>query len=171
MSASTGAAALLGCAALFTIWQCCVFTLGVQGFLYAQCGDYYCPWCALRVAGTLGARLSKRLICCFLRSSEHCLFFLRICRYSCQQIRLQTLLLYGTLSPVNWNLQRYPYSYNTGITYKDGVETTGTLTGANEGEYNVHMPDGNRQVTFYYVRNMVNVIKIPYTEASRAECA
>jgi len=38
-----------------------------------------------------------------------------------------------------------------------GAETDGTLTGANGDEYNVHLPDGNQQVTFYYNWNMVDV--------------
>ena len=38
-----------------------------------------------------------------------------------------------------------------------GAETAGTLTGVKGDEYNVHLPDGNQQVTFYYNWNMVDV--------------
>lgn len=38
-----------------------------------------------------------------------------------------------------------------------GAETDGTLASANGDEYNVHLPDGNQQVTFYYNWNMVDV--------------
>lgn len=123
----------------------------------------------------LGTRLSNRLTCRFLRLYERrslrSTYFLLICRYPCRQIQLQALPFYGTISSANWNLQRVLYSYTTNITYKDDTETAGTLTIANEDEYNVHLPDGNQQVTFYYIWNMVNVIKIPHTEGSRAECA
>ena len=73
-------------------------------------GGYHYPQRALRAAETPDGRLSKRLICRFLRSggrsSQHGICSLLICRYSCRQIQLQTLLRYGMIKLVNSQFEK-----------------------------------------------------------------
>ena len=66
-----GVAAPLGCVIFLYFGDVAVFSLCAQYFLNVQGeGWYHYPRCALRVAETLDSRLSKRLICRFLRSGS-----------------------------------------------------------------------------------------------------
>ena len=65
-SLSRGVAAPLGCVICLQLRDVAVFSLCAQGFPHMQKrGWYHYPRRALRVAETLDARLSKRLICRF----------------------------------------------------------------------------------------------------------
>ena len=72
----------------------------------ARQGGYHHSRRALHVVETPDGRLSKRLICRFLRSGEQrslrSAYFFRIYRIFCRQFQLQTLLRYGTINPRNW---------------------------------------------------------------------
>ena len=78
----------------------------------ARHGWYHYPRRALRASETPDGRLQKQLFCRFLRSgerrSQHGACSLLICRYSCRQIQLQTLLRYGTISSANLKLISNP---------------------------------------------------------------
>ena len=80
-SLSRGVAAPLGCVIFFTSAEIAVCTSCAQGFLRVRGeGWYHYPQRALRAAETPDGRLSKRLICRFLRSggrsSPHDSYFL-----------------------------------------------------------------------------------------------
>ena len=81
--------------------NCGLYTLRSELSVRARQGWYHYPRCALHVLETLDGRLSKGLICRFLRSggrrSQHGVCSLLICRYSCRQIQLQMLLRYGMI--------------------------------------------------------------------------
>ena len=76
----------------------------------ARHGRYHYPRRALRAFETPDGRLQKRLTCRFLRSgerrSQHGACSLLICRYSCRQIQLQTLLRYGMIKLVNSQFEK-----------------------------------------------------------------
>ena len=81
MSAPEGVAAPLGCVIFFASAEIAVCTSCAQGFLRVRGeGWYHYPQRALRAAETPDGRLSKRLICRFLRSggrsSSHDSYFL-----------------------------------------------------------------------------------------------
>ena len=76
-----GVTAPLGCVIFFCFCQNCgLYTLRSELSVRARQGWYHHSWCALCVAETLDGRLSKRLICRFLRSggrsSPHDSYFL-----------------------------------------------------------------------------------------------
>ena len=74
-SASSGTAAPLGCVICLQLGDVAVFSLCAQYFLNVRGGGgYHYPRRALRAAETLDGRLSKGLICHFLRlpSSTPC---------------------------------------------------------------------------------------------------
>ena len=97
------AAAPLGCAALFAIWRCCSF--------YALRTEAFCRHEVRRGITTFGVHcvpLKRWTVACQNGSFAVfcgqvgvalCTVFisLLICRYSCRQIQLQTLLRYGTI--------------------------------------------------------------------------
>ena len=98
-----GVAAPLGCVICLQFGDVAVFFAPCAVLSErARWGGYYYPRRALCVAKTLDGRLSKRLFCRFLRSvgiaPRATPIFLRICRYPCRKIQLQTLLRYGTMS-------------------------------------------------------------------------
>ena len=71
-SLSRGVAAPLGCVICLQLGDVTVFSLCAQHFLNVRGGGWYhYPRCALRAAETPDGRLSKRLICRFLRSDSH----------------------------------------------------------------------------------------------------
>ena len=94
----------------------------------ARHGWYHYPRRALRASETPDGRLQKQLFCRFLRSgerrSQHGACSLLICRYSCRQIQLQTLLRYGTISSTNWNFQislcKQPLNLHHQLQFPDG---------------------------------------------------
>ena len=75
-----GVAAPLGCVICLQFGDVAVFSLCAQYFLNVQGWGYHYPQCTLRVVETLDDRLSKWLICRFLRSggrsSPHDSYFL-----------------------------------------------------------------------------------------------
>ena len=77
---SEGVAAPLGCVICLQLGDVAVFSLCAQYFLNVRGRGYYYPRRALRAAETPDGRLSKRLICRFLRSggrsSPHDSYFL-----------------------------------------------------------------------------------------------
>ena len=82
---SAGVAAPLGCVICLQLGDVAVFSPCAQYFLNVRGeGWYHYPQRALRAAETPDGRLSKRLICRFLRSggrsSPHGAYFLLICR-------------------------------------------------------------------------------------------
>ena len=76
----------------------------------ARHGWYHYPRRALRASETPDGRLQKQLFCRFLRSSErrsqHGACSLLICRYSCRQIQLQTLLRYGMIKLIKLEFEK-----------------------------------------------------------------
>ena len=89
VSASSGTAAPLGCVIFFAFVEIAACTPCAQSFPRVQGGErYHYPRRALHVLETLDGRLSKRLVCRFLRSMgiapRATPIFLRIYRYSCR---------------------------------------------------------------------------------------
>ena len=76
----------------------------------ARHGWYHYPRRALRASETPDGRLQKQLFCRFLRSgerrSQHGACSLLICRYSCRQIQLQTLLRYGMIKLIKLEFEK-----------------------------------------------------------------
>ena len=88
-SLSRGVAAPLGCVIFFAFVEIAACTPCAQSFPRVQGGErYHYPRRALHVLETLDGRLSKRLICRFLRSMgiapRATPIFLRIYRYPCR---------------------------------------------------------------------------------------
>ena len=88
-SLSRGVAAPLGCVIFFAFVEIAACTPCAQSFPRVQGGErYHYPRRALHVLETLDGRLSKRLVCRFLRSMgiapRATPIFLRIYRYSCR---------------------------------------------------------------------------------------
>ena len=88
-SLSRGVAAPLGCVIFFHFCRNCgLYALRSGFFARARHGWYHYPRCALRAAETPDSRLSKRLVCRFLRSMgiapRATPIFLRIYRYPCR---------------------------------------------------------------------------------------
>ena len=84
-----GVAAPPGCVIFFASAEIAVCTSGAHDFPRVQGGErYHYPRCALHVLETLDGRLSKRLVCRFLRSMgiapRATPIFLRIYRYPCR---------------------------------------------------------------------------------------
>ena len=84
-----GVAAPLGCVIFFAFVEIAACTPCAQSFPRVQGGErYHYPRRALHVLETLDGRLSKRLVCRFLRSMgiapRATPIFLRIYRYSCR---------------------------------------------------------------------------------------
>ena len=97
-----GVAAPLGCVIFSVSVEIAACMPCAQGLsACARHGRYHYLRRALRAAETPDGRLSKRLICRFLRSGEQrslrSAYFFRICRIFCRQFQLQTLLRYGTI--------------------------------------------------------------------------
>ena len=91
-SLSRGVAAPLGCVIFFAFVEIAACTPCAQSFPRVQGGErYHYPRRALHVLETLDGRLSKRLICRFLRSMgiapRATPIFLRIYRYPCRQFQ------------------------------------------------------------------------------------
>ena len=90
-SASSGVAAPLGCVICLQLGDVAVFSLCAQYFLNVRGGWHHYPRRALRASETPDGRLSKRLVCRFLRSMgiAPCAtpIFLRIYRYPCRQFQ------------------------------------------------------------------------------------
>ena len=112
-SLSRGVAAPLGCVIFFRFCRNYGFHTLCSGLsACARHGRYHYPRRALRAFETPDGRLQKRLTCRFLRSgerrSQHGACSLLICRYSCRQIQLQTLLRYGMISSANLKLISNP---------------------------------------------------------------
>ena len=88
-SLSRGVAAPLGCVIFFAFVEIAACTPCAQSFPRVQGGErYHYPRRALHVLETLDGRLSKRLVCRFLRSMgiapRATPIFLRIYRYPCR---------------------------------------------------------------------------------------
>ena len=110
-SLSRGVAAPLGCVIFFRFCRNYGFHTLCSGLsACARHGRYHYPRRALRAFETPDGRLQKRLTCRFLRSgerrSQHGACSLLICRYSCRQIQLQTLLRYGMIKLVNSQFEK-----------------------------------------------------------------
>ena len=91
-SLSRGVAAPLGCVIFFAFVEIAACTPCAQSFPRVQGGErYHYPRRALHVLETLDGRLSKRLVCRFLRSMgiapRATPIFLRIYRYPCRQFQ------------------------------------------------------------------------------------
>ena len=72
VSASYGAAAPLGCATFLLLSKLRLVRPALRAFPRVRDeGWYHHSWCALRITETLDGRLSKRLICRFLRPGGH----------------------------------------------------------------------------------------------------
>ena len=89
---SAGVAAPLGCVIFFAFVEIAACTPCAQSFPRVQGGErYHYPRRALHVLETLDGRLSKRLVCRFLRSMgiapRATPIFLRIYRYPCRQFQ------------------------------------------------------------------------------------
>ena len=87
-----GVAAPLGCVIFFAFVEIAACTPCAQSFPRVQGGErYHYPRRALHVLETLDGRLSKRLVCRFLRSMgiapRATPIFLRIYRYPCRQFQ------------------------------------------------------------------------------------
>ena len=92
VSLSRGVAAPLGCVIFFAFIEIAACTPCAQSFPRVQGGErYHYPRRALHVLETLDGRLSKRLVCRFLRSMgiapRATPIFLRIYRYPCRQFQ------------------------------------------------------------------------------------
>ena len=76
----------------------------------ARHGWYHYHRRALRASETPDGRLQKQLFCRFLRSgerrSQHGACSLLICRYSCRQIQLQTLLRYDMIKLIKLEFEK-----------------------------------------------------------------